>query len=160
MKMSLVVVLTGLVSSLVVPAFAQEKDTVDPKIVQQVRALAMKYEEAYNKHDSAAVAALFTENGIRVTSAGTLYGRRAIEKSFAKYDFQRWRVSDLFKRFDRIIAVGNEVCAHGTWSCTYQDDAYTKQDEGRCSWVLDREGDTWKVRRETTSDSNFHAVAE
>jgi len=160
MKIRFVVTLTGLAISLAMPTFAQQKDMVDPKIVQQVRALAMKYEEAYNKHDATAVAALFTEDGVRVTPTGTWYGRPAVEKSLAKYDFQIWRVTDLYKRFDRIIAVGSEVRASGIWTSTYQDDAFTKQDDGHFSWVLVRESDTWKIRRETNSESNFHATAQ
>ena len=160
MKIRFVVTLTGLAISLAMPTFAQQKDMVDPKIVQQVRALAMKYEEAYNKHDATAVAALFTEDGVRVTPTGTFYGRPAIEKSFAKYDFQRWHVTDLYKRLDRVIAVGNGVSAHGIWGCTFQDDAFTKQNEGHFSWILVRDGNAWKIRRETNSESNFHAIAE
>jgi uncharacterized protein (TIGR02246 family) len=159
MKIRLVA-LTGLAFSVAVSTFAQQIDAVDPKVVQQIRALAMKYEEAYNKHDPPAVAALFTEDGVRVTPTGTFYGRPAIEKSFAKYDFQRWHVTDLYKRLDRVIAVGNGVSAHGIWGCTFQDDAFTKQNEGHFSWILVRDGNAWKIRRETNSESNFHAIAE
>jgi len=56
----------------------------------------MGYEEAYNKHDPAALAALFKEDGVRVTHSGTYYGRRAIEKSFAK-DF-RVGIPTIFSR--------------------------------------------------------------
>lgn len=160
MKIRFVVTLTGLVISLAMATFAQQKDMVDSQIVQQVRALAMQYEEAYNRQNAAAVSALFTEDGVRVTPTGTWYGRPAVEKSLAKYDFQIWHATDLYKRFDRIIAVGDEVRASGIWTATYQDDAFTKQDDGHCSWVLVRKGDTWKIRRETNSESNFHATAQ
>jgi uncharacterized protein (TIGR02246 family) len=115
MKRRLVFALTGLAISLAVPTFAQQNGTAVSKIVQQIRALAIRYEEAYNKHDPPGVAALFTEDGVRVTATGTCYDRPAIEKSFAKYDFQRWHVTDLYKRLDRVIMVGNEVSAHGIW---------------------------------------------
>jgi uncharacterized protein (TIGR02246 family) len=160
MKMRFVVALTGLVISLATQSFAQDKNSVDAKLAQQVRSLAMKYEEAYNKHEPAAVGALFTEDAVRVTPTGSYYGRTSIEKSYAKYDFQLWHSTDLYKRFDRVVAVGNVVQAHGIWMCTYQDDSMTKRDEGHCSWVLVRDGDTWKIRREINSESNFHAVAE
>jgi len=58
MKIRLVVALAGLAMSFALPAFAQQKDTVDPKIEQQIRVLAAKYDEAINKQDAAAVAAL------------------------------------------------------------------------------------------------------
>jgi hypothetical protein len=40
--------------------FAQEKDTVDPQVAEQVRALAAKYDEAFNKNDATALGALFS----------------------------------------------------------------------------------------------------
>jgi hypothetical protein len=41
------------------PTFAQ--DTVDPKMAQQIRVFAAKYDEAYNRNYAAAVAALYTK---------------------------------------------------------------------------------------------------
>jgi uncharacterized protein (TIGR02246 family) len=163
MKIRLLVALTVLTIGFAGLSPAQQNVTVDQKVVEQIRALAMRYTEAYNKHDPAGVAALFAEHGIRVGSHGTFYGRPAIERAIAKFDFQMWHTCDLFKRIDRVIAVGNEIRAHGIWSCTYQDTGYAEigpntQDEGHLSWVLVREGDTWKIARETTSESNFHAT--
>jgi type II secretory pathway pseudopilin PulG len=59
MKIRSVVALVGLAISFALPTFAQQKDTVDPKIEQQIRALAQKYDEAINKHDSVAIASLY-----------------------------------------------------------------------------------------------------
>ena len=42
MKIRLVVALVGLAIGFTVPAFARQKDTLDPKIVQQIRVLTMK----------------------------------------------------------------------------------------------------------------------
>ena len=157
------VALTGLVISFALPTFAQQKDAGDPKIVQQIRALAVEYENAFNRHDAAAVAALFTEDGVRVSGHGESRGRPAIAKSFAKYEFQDWNCTDLLKRIDRVLTVGNRVIAQGIWSLTYQEQGFakaTKPDDGHLSWVLVREGDTWKIARETTSASNFHATAD
>ena len=38
--------------------------------------------EAYNKHDAAAIAALYTQDAVRV-AALTFFGRKAIKKGFA-----------------------------------------------------------------------------
>jgi ketosteroid isomerase-like protein len=46
------------------PTFAQQKDTVDPKLAQQIRALAAKFDEAYNKNDAATVAAPYTDDAV------------------------------------------------------------------------------------------------
>ena len=53
MKTRLAVALVGLAISLALPTFAQQKDGVDPKIAQQIRVLAMKYDAAFNKKDAA-----------------------------------------------------------------------------------------------------------
>lgn len=161
MNIRLIIALTGLAINFNLLSFAQQKDGVDPKVVEQIRALAMGYEAAYNKQDPSAVAALFKEDGVRVTHSGTYYGRPAIEKSFAK-DFQRWHTDDLFKRVDQVFVIGNEIRAHGIWSCTYQDQGYptTNPDEGHFSWVIIHEADTWKISRESNSESNFHATQD
>jgi ketosteroid isomerase-like protein len=80
MKILLPVALVGLAISFTVPTLAQQKDTVDPKIDQQIRALAMKYDEAYNRQDPAAVAALYTEDAVLQSPHGPFRGRQAIEK--------------------------------------------------------------------------------
>jgi len=40
----------------------------------------MKADEAFNKNDATAVAALFTEDAVLVASDGMFYGRQAIDK--------------------------------------------------------------------------------
>jgi nuclear transport factor 2 (NTF2) superfamily protein len=51
----------------------------------QIRALASKYDAAFNRNDAAAVAALYTEDVVFKTPNGTFNGRQAIEEHFAKY---------------------------------------------------------------------------
>ena len=80
MKTRLVVAFVGLAISFALPAFAQEKDQVDRKIEQQIRLLAANYDAAINKHDPAAVAALYAQDAVRATALaalndGTFYGR-------------------------------------------------------------------------------------
>jgi uncharacterized protein (TIGR02246 family) len=156
MKIRLVVALLGLAISFTVPTLAQQKGTVDPQIDQQIRALAQKYDEAINKHDPAAVAALYTQDAVRVTALndGTFHGRQAIEKGYAKYDFGRWQVTNYFTKVNRVTAVGNDVRSTGTWSSVFYRDAdrgHQCNGDGYCSWVIVREGDTWKIRRDNAS---------
>jgi ketosteroid isomerase-like protein len=68
MKIRLLLALVGLAISFALPIFAQQKDTVDPQIAQQIRVLAMKYDEAINMHDAAAVAALYTQDAVWTTT--------------------------------------------------------------------------------------------
>ncbi|HET9377716.1 MAG TPA: hypothetical protein VFO40_22270 [Chthoniobacterales bacterium] len=67
------------------PTFAQEQNTVDPEVRQQIEAAVLKYQEAYNNYDATATAALFTQDAVEVVGsemadAGSLAsGREAIE---------------------------------------------------------------------------------
>jgi uncharacterized protein (TIGR02246 family) len=59
-----------------------------------INVLGMKVDEAYNKNDAGAVAALFTEDAVLVAPDGMFYGRQAIEKRYAD-TFQRWPITTL-----------------------------------------------------------------
>ena len=52
--------LVGFAIGFLVPALAQEQSTIDPEVRQQIEAALAKYEDAYNKYDAAAIAALYT----------------------------------------------------------------------------------------------------
>ena len=156
MKIRSLFILVGLAIGFIVPAFSQQKDTVDPEIAQQIRAVLTKYDETFNKNDTAALAALFTEDGLFVTANdGTCYGRQAIEKWEAD-NYQRWHPSDLVHTVDQLIAVGNGVLAVGKYGCAvHRTGGRSKHLVGHYSWVLVREGDTWKIREEKASDESF-----
>jgi uncharacterized protein (TIGR02246 family) len=157
MKTRFVLTVVGLAISFALPTYAQQKDTVDPKVEQQIRALAQKYDEAFNRNDAAAVAALYTEDGVQVFR-GTSHGRQAVEKSYSKYDFQRCRFNNRLITVDRLNGVGNDLRANGRWSDTGHDEPYPTSHEGHFTWILVREGDTWKIHRSTFSDSNIYST--
>ncbi len=79
------------------------------------------------------------------------HGQQAIEKEYAKFDFKRWQVSNYVTTVGRVIAVGNEVRSTGTWSYVFQNYGGPGNDSGHFSWVITREGDTWKIRRDIMS---------
>jgi hypothetical protein len=87
MKIQLAVALAGLAISFAVPSIAQQQNTVDPEVRQQIEAAIMKLGEAINKHDAAAVAALYTQDAVQVWSflsaGGVASGQQAIEKRYA-----------------------------------------------------------------------------
>ena len=62
MKMRLLLALAGLTISFALPTIAQEKEEVNPKILAGIQA----NDDAFNKHDPAAIAALFSENAVLV----------------------------------------------------------------------------------------------
>ena len=59
---------------------AKQKDTADPQTAQKILAITLAFNEAAGKSDAAAIAALFTEDGVFVTDTGPVYGRDAIQK--------------------------------------------------------------------------------
>jgi hypothetical protein len=48
MRIRLVVALVGLAISFALPTFAQQKDTADPQIIDQLNALSKKTNDAFN----------------------------------------------------------------------------------------------------------------
>ena len=94
MKIRLPLALVGSAISFALATFAQQKGTVDPKIIEQLREEDKNFEEAYNKHDAVAIAALFTDDAVLVTPHGTFTGRAAIEKKYEEEDFETYNGSD------------------------------------------------------------------
>src|SRR5260221_11634719 len=86
MKTRLLLTLISLAVSPAVPAIAQEQNTVDSEVRQQIEAVHMKFVEAQNKGDAAAIAALFTQDAIQVwyglSEGGLASGQQAIEKRY------------------------------------------------------------------------------
>jgi len=146
MKTHLILALVGLAIGFALPTFAQQKDTVDPKIAQQIRVLASNFDAACNRNDAAAVAALYTQDGFVVLPwGGGFHGRQAIEKGFAGV-FQSWHPSSQISKLDRLKAAGNEVRSSGRWShTTYETGGAPSNREGSFAWIMVREGDTWKI---------------
>ena len=64
MKKRLLYALVGLAIGFAVPTFAQEQNTVDSEVRQQIEALLMKFGEAFNKREPAAMAALYTQDAM------------------------------------------------------------------------------------------------
>jgi uncharacterized protein (TIGR02246 family) len=132
-----------------------QKDTADPQTVQEVRAIAMKFEEAYKKHDAAALAALFTKDALLLRDQGPVYGRQAIEKYHADM-FQKWHFIDVVIKYDQnsphaIGTAGKDAWDNGEWSCTVQGQSGGPiQLSGYWSSVKVREGDAWKLRLHTS----------
>jgi hypothetical protein len=55
MKTRSLLALVGWAISFALPCIAQDKNPVDPQVRQEIEALLVKSDEAYNKHDAAAL---------------------------------------------------------------------------------------------------------
>ena len=151
--MHILLALVGLATGFVLPTFAH--DTVDPTTAQQIDALAAKFNEAFNKHDPAACAAFYTEDAVWNTYHGIFRGRQRIEQVYKEWCFEYWNKQNWTTKFRKVIRVGDEVRAIGFWSCSPHGSGY---DQGNCTWVLVRKGDTWQIRSETLTSDNFNGA--
>jgi ketosteroid isomerase-like protein len=156
MRFRSIVALIGLASSFALPAFAQQEGTVDPQVVQQLRGLDRKTEEAYKKGDATARAALFTEDAILVNQKGLFSGRQAIEAYYADL-FTGAHFFEMIQKEDKnspltIDGVGNYIWRHGECQETFQPQSGGPicNLSSYWSWVVGREGDTWKIRLATS----------
>ena len=150
MKTRLLGALVGLAISFALPTFAQQKETIDPQLIEQIDAFDKKFAEAVNNNDAAAVAALYTENATFVTDRGPIYGRQAIEKWYAEV-FKTWHPKNYIGATDpkspRIIGTADNIAANGEWSMTLQGkNGESIPLKGYWAAIYVREGDDWKCR--------------
>jgi ketosteroid isomerase-like protein len=151
MKIRLLIALTGLAISFDLPSFGQQKDTAaDSQTTQKIQAIGKAYDEAVNNNDAAAIAALYAEDAVFVSTRGIIHGRQAIEKWYADV-FQRWHPKNHIGKPDgapHIIGMaGNEAWVTGEWSETGQGKTGDPvQIKGYWSAIDSREGDDWKIR--------------
>jgi len=115
MKIRHLLNIVGLAIVFTLPAFAQQKDAVDPKIIEQLQEEDKNFEKAYNKHDAAAIAALFTDEAVLVTPHGTFTGRAAIEKKYEQEDFETYNGSDMVSTTERITPYLSILGEHHQW---------------------------------------------
>ncbi len=121
---------------------AQDKKANDPQVRQQIEAEFVKFQEAHNKHDAAAMAALYTQDAVEVQSwatswgGGTFSGRQAIEKMFG-VDFALNR-GQMANELVQLYAIGNDICAIA--------DRSVGEWKGHAVTIHVREADTWKIR--------------
>ena len=148
MKMRLLLTLAALVIGFGVPALAQEQNTVDPEVRQQIEAVLTKYEDAYNKNDAAAIAALYTAEAAEVfdeytAGGGSASGREAIQQTYAG-QFAPSPIK-LSLKLIQVYAIGDDVCAVSEFS------RHLHSGKGYNAKILVREPDGWKIRMAYTT---------
>jgi uncharacterized protein (TIGR02246 family) len=142
MKKRLVVVLVGFAVGFAFPTFAQEQTAVDPQTRQEIEAVAMQYDEALNKHDAAAVVALYTQDAVRVAdwSGGeSSVGREAIKTAF-EVQFAGMSPRGVLKSITQMYAIDDRIAAISEFSQGWV--------HGHTVKIYVRDADTWKIRME------------
>jgi ketosteroid isomerase-like protein len=130
-------VLVSLALSFALPTYAQEQRAVDPEVRKQIEAASAQFQDAYNKHDTAALAALLAQTAVEVRSSqGLAIGREAIVKRF-EGDFAR-NPSKMVNEIVEIYPIGNDICAIF--------DTTVGATKGQAVTIYIREGDGWKIR--------------
>jgi uncharacterized protein (TIGR02246 family) len=142
MKTRLLGALAGLAISFALPTYAQEKEPVDPQIRQQLEALSKKFDEASNKADAVALAALFTQDAVEVAPEGPVYGREALEKKYSDM-FQKWHPTDHLNTIERVYMLGKDTCMIIKWSWGGL--------KGYVTTINVQEGDKWLFRIATVN---------
>ena len=140
MKMPFILTLAGLAIFFVAPTLAQEQNSVDPEVRQQIEAVTKSREEAYNKHDAAAYAAFYTERAIDVWTwepDGALVGLPAIVKRY-EADFASYPPPQSLKVV-QVYPIGNEICA----VTEYKHHMHAK---GHALVIYVHDAGDWKVR--------------
>jgi ketosteroid isomerase-like protein len=141
-------------------ALAGQTDPTDPQLIEKLNALDRSFDEAFNRNDATALAALFTEDAVLVRPQGPLYGRRAIEQWYSGV-FQKWRCSDHFGQRDQysphsIGTTGNEVWCTGQFGLTIEEQKgpFIIKETGYWSSIVVLDGNDWKARMLSYSATN------
>ena len=113
-----------------------------PSLAQQIEAISLKFDEAFNKHDGDAVMALFTTTATQVTPVGTFVGREAIEKYYGTL-FQNFQPQGRATKINYVYTYGADLCALGGWIVTVHG---SQQFGGFLVNVYTQVSGTWKIR--------------
>ena len=117
MKTLTLVVLAGVAISFAMPTLAQEQNTVDPEVRQQIQAVIVKFDEAFNRRDAAAIAALYTQDAVEMkqgrSALGLVSGRQAIRE---KYEIDTASGGQISEKLVQVSAIGKDICAIAEWT--------------------------------------------
>jgi uncharacterized protein (TIGR02246 family) len=106
--------------------------------------MGTKWAAAYDAGDAAALAAMFTLDGVFNPPPGTtLKGREAIEKAFAARIKSGWTKETV--NTTQAGGSGNMVWATGEYTLHGSGENAGKQTGGRFGWVFVREGNAWQI---------------
>ncbi len=110
---------------------------------QAAREIHAEFAAAFNRQDAAGVAALFSEDGVRVTPQGIIQGRAAIQKDADKRFQARFR--DLSVTPLIVRASSASIWEAGEWTMKIGDQPV----RGYFAMTLVRDGDNFKIRDDT-----------
>lgn len=141
MSRQISLLITSLLIGLSTSAFAQQNaPQTDQQAAREVHA---QFTTAFNRQDAAGVAALFSEDGIRVTPQGIIRGRDAIHKDSDKRFQLRFRDLSITPLIVR--SSSDSIWEAGEWAMKMGDHPV----RGYFAMTLVREGNSFKIRDDT-----------
>ena len=140
MKRWLFIVSAGLAIGVTAQCFGQQSEA-SAKDQQSLDELAKKWAAAYNAKNATGVAALYTDNAIRVAPDGIVQGRLAIRK--AMEDQFKAGGHDISISIKSMRSLGDVSWATGDWSAKFGD----QPAHGWWANVQVRSGGDWKIEQ-------------
>ena len=105
---------------------------------------AAKWVAAYDAGDAAALAGMFTKDGVfNAPSGAVVKGREAIEKALAGRMKAGWTKETVTT--NDAGAAGNAVWAAGDYALFGSGEVAGKQTGGHFGWVIVRDGEVWRI---------------
>ena len=140
------IILLGLVY-LSLTTFAQQKPADTKSDEQAIRTLSMKWLELTKKHDIAACAALFADDGIEYSSnKEPSVGPAAIAKEFTRsHEKNPKEVVNWSTERVEVAASGDLAVEYGNYDVKALGKNGTKSDQGKYVTVYRKVNGTWKV---------------
>jgi uncharacterized protein (TIGR02246 family) len=144
--------LVGLAIALALPAAAQQMKCDGPQdACQAIEEIGSKYIAAEGNHDAAAIAALYTSDGILVPEGPIVTGRDEIEKLYSDF-YKTVRVSNPTVSVDQVHIHGNMAWGLGSYSEKRTgSDKTSRMIHGHWSAVWLEDGGAWKLRMLTAN---------
>ena len=142
-------VIPALVVALAIPAAAQQ--LTEQEAHQVAQGFADQFAKAFKAKDAAGIAALYTDDAMRISGDGTLsLGRAAVEKFYAK-GVQSFDEDPL--KIIQVKVISNDTfVVFGSWSGIYHGENGPTHEGGRFAATVVRVGDAWKNAAVMVSD--------
>ena len=141
MNRQISILIASLLIGLATSAVGQQ--SVSQTDQQAAREVHEQFTTAFNRQDAARLAALFSEDGIRVTPQGIIQGHDAIHKDLDKRFQSGFHDLSITSRIIR--SLGDSIWEAGEWTMKMGDQPV----RGHFAMTLVRRGNSFKIRDDT-----------
>jgi uncharacterized protein (TIGR02246 family) len=130
---------------LAMPASAQQISQLDAD--QAAKSVSDSFNKALHAKDAAKIAALYTENTVRVAPDGAQIGRAEVQNNWTEA-FKVYEPE--FAKVDRVAVIGHDVVLSvNSWAGTFNSPNGPVPVKGYATWTEVRDGGGWKISNET-----------